>query len=247
MASLAFVPSIPPGGRAFDGEGMSVPRAALVVLLGLVGTTFAVPIAEFVIWPSLVDTANIEQTVRNIRANEGAYLFASFAYLAGFTGDVLVAWGLYYLLRPVSRPLAALTAAFRAVQGVVAADAALNLFTVFRLLQAESLAELGGDHLYAQVLVLLGSFRWEWTLALVLFGIHLGLLGYLVYRSGYIPRLVGIALAIAGLGYVIHNLQPYLYPDLEIGLVFAATAGELVFVLWLAIWGWRQPASVAAR
>jgi hypothetical protein len=222
-------------------QGITVRQAALVVVIGLLATTFGVPIAEFVIWPNIVDPANIEQTVRNIRANEGAFLFASFAYLAGFVGDVLVAWALYYLLRPVSRPLAALTAAFRAVQAVVAIGAVLNLFTAFRVLQSESLAALGADQLHAQVLVLLSSFGYEWSLALVIFGIHLGLLGYLVYRSGYIPRLVGIALAIAGIGYAVYNLRPYLYPDAEIGFVFAAFFGELLFLAWLAIWGWRIP------
>jgi hypothetical protein len=107
-------------------QDMTPRRAALIVVIGLVATTFGVPIAEFVIWPSLVDPESIQQTVRNIRANEGAFLFASFAYLVGFVGDVLVAWALYFLLRPVSRSLAALTAAFRAVQAVIAIGAALS-------------------------------------------------------------------------------------------------------------------------
>jgi hypothetical protein len=227
-------------------QGMTVRRAALVVLFSLTATTFGIPIAEFVVWPSLVDLTTIAQTVSNIRANEGGFLFASFAYLAGFIGDVVVAWALYYLLRPVSRSLAALTAGFRAVQAVIAIGAALNLFTAFRLLKSESLAALGVDHVHAQVLVLLSSFRYEWSLALVIFGIHLGLLGYLVVRSGYIPRLVGIALAIAGIGYIVYNLRPYLHPDVEIEFVFATYAGELVFVLWLAIWGWRIPEPIQA-
>jgi len=222
-------------------QGITVRQAALIVVIGMVVTTFGVPIAEFIVWPNLVDPESIEQTVRNIRANEGPFLFASFAYLSGFVGDVLVAWALYFLLRPVSRSLSALTAGFRAVQAVVAIGAVLNLFTAFRLLQTESLAALGSDQLHAQVLVLLSSFGYEWSLALVVFGIHLSLLGYLVYRSGYIPRLVGIALAIAGTGYVIYHLRPYLYPDAEIGFVFAAFFGELVFLVWLAIWGWRIP------
>ncbi len=220
-------------------QGITVRQAALIVVIAAVVTTFGTPIAEFIVWPSLVDPDSIEQTVRNIRSNEGPFLAAGFAYLAGFVGDVVVAWALYFLLRPVSRSLAALTAGFRAVQAVIAIGAVLHLFTAFRLLQTDSLAALGSDHLHAQVLVLLGSFRYEWSLALVVFGIHLGLLGYLVYRSGYIPRLVGIALAIAGIGYIVYHLRPYLYPDAEIGFVFAAFFGELVFLVWLAIWGWR--------
>jgi hypothetical protein len=51
----------------------------------------------------------------------------------------------------------------------------------------------------------------------------------------------------AGGGYVMYNLRPYLYPHADIGLVFAASIGELVFVIWLAIWGWRirEPVAVA--
>lgn len=222
-------------------DGLTVRRAALVVVIGLLATTLGVPIAEFVIWPSLVNPDSIAQTVSNIRANEGTFLFVSFAYMAGFVGDLLVAWALYYLLRPVNKSLAALAAGLRAAQGIVAIGAALNLFTVFRLLHLDSFAALGPDQVNAQVLVLLSSFGYEWGFALVIFGIHLGLTGYLVYRSGYIPRLVGILLAGAGLGYVVLHLRAYLYPHLELGFLFVTLLGELVFILWLAIWGWRLP------
>ena len=219
---------------------MSVRKAALIAVAALLLSTFGVPIAEFVIMPGLIDAANIDQTVRNITAHRALFVAASFAYLSAFVGDVIVAWALFYLLRPISTPLAALTAAFRVVQAVVSIGAALNLFTAHRLLASQAFLDLGTDHVNAQVLVLLRSFSYQWGLALVIFGIHLILLGYLVVRSDYIPRLVGLALAVAGGGYVVHNLQPYLYPDVEIGFVFAALAGELVFVVWLGVWGWRS-------
>lgn len=227
-----------------SSQGLTLRRAALVVVIGSVVTTFATPIAEFVIWPSLVNPDSIDLTIQNIRANEGLFLAASFAYLLGFVGDVLIAWALYYLLRPVNQPLAALPAGFRVVQAVIAIGAVVKLFTAFRLLQTDALAALGDNQLQAQVLVLLRSFGYEWGIALVIFGVHLGLLGYLVYRSGYIPRLVGVALAIAGVGYVVYHLRPYLYPDAQIGFVFAVFFGEVVFLVWLAIWGWRIPEPV---
>ena len=237
----SITPATASVGRRTADAGIPVRHAALIAVIALLLTTFGVPIAELGVWPSIVIPHNIEQTVRNIRANEGAYLFMSFAYLIGFVGDVVVAWALYYLLRPVHRPLAALAAALRALQAVIAIGAALNLFTAYRLLQTDSLEALGSNLLNAQILVLLRSFSYGWGLALIIFGIHLALLGYLVFRSGYIPRLVGIALAVAGLGYVVYHLQPYLYPGVEVGFVFVAFLGELVFVAWLAIWGWRIP------
>ena len=220
---------------------MSLRRAAIVVVIAALVSTLGTPIAEFVVLPSLIDPANVEQTIQNIQANELAYVGASFAYLAGFVGDVVVAWGLYYLLRPVSRPLAALTAGFRVVQAVVSIGAVLHLFTVVRLIHSPSFAALGSEQLHAQVLVLLLSFGYEWALALVIFGIHLVLLGYLVYRSRYMPRLVGVALLIAGAGYIVYELGPYLYPAAQLDFLFVTFAGEALFLLWLAVRGWRIP------
>ena len=79
----------------------------------------------------------------------------------------------------------------------------------------------------------------------MVFGIHLGLLGYLVYRSGYIPRVLGILLVIAGLGYVVYNLGPYLYPNVDVGLVFITFFGESIFMVWLLVRGWKISESVA--
>jgi len=231
-------------------RGITLRQAAMVVLFGVLISTFGTPIAEFVIWPTLVIPGNIEETVRNIRADEGKFLAATFAYLVGFAGDVLVAWALYVLLLPVNRHLSMLSAWVRVVSAVVSIGGALNLVTAFRLLDSPEIeTALGSDRLHAQVLLLLNSFRYEWGMALVLFGIHLGLLGYLVYRSGYIPRLVGIALGIAGIGYVVYNLGPYLYPDADLEFVYVAFFGELVFLVWLAIRGWRiqEPAGAPTR
>ena len=89
--------------------------------------------------------------------------------------------------------------------------------------------------------MLIESFRYEWSLSLVIFGIHVVLLGYLVLRSGYIPRTLGVLLAVAGLGYVLFYLRPYLYPDLDLGFLFVTFFGELVFAVWLVVRGWRIP------
>ena len=96
------------------------------------------------------------------------------------------------------------------------------------------------DHpLLAQVRVLLMTFGSIWGLSAVLFAIHLMLAGYLIYRSGYIPKWVGILLAIAGLGYVVQNLNAYLFPEPDLRYVDVALAGEFVFMLWLLVRGWK--------
>jgi hypothetical protein len=81
-------------------------------------------------------------------------------------------------------------------------------------------------------------------MSLVIFGIHLVLLGVLIFRSGYIPRFIGILLVINGLGWMIDRLRLYLFPDAPLGFLFITFFGEMVFMLWLLIRGWkiREPA-----
>lgn len=76
-------------------------------------------------------------------------------------------------------------------------------------------------------------------MSLVLFGLYLGVIGVLVFRSGYIPRVLGVLLMIAGAGYVIDSLQPYLLPGVNLDFLMITFFGELVFMLWLLVRGWK--------
>jgi hypothetical protein len=61
----------------------------------------------------------------------------------------------------------------------------------------------------------------------------------LIYRSGYMPRILGILVVIAGLGNVISTLGPYVYPNVDFQFAFFMMFGELFLLLWLLIRGWR--------
>src|ERR1035438_5246021 len=75
----------------------------------------------------------------------------------------------------------------------------LNLVTVYRLLTTpEYLGSFGSGPLHAQANLLLHSFRYDWSISLVIFGIHLVLLGCLIYHSGYIPKIIGFLLILNG-------------------------------------------------
>jgi hypothetical protein len=219
-------------------EGMTLRQAALIAGFGYL--LMPVAFAEFSIYPKLVIPGHIEQTAQNIVAHQGLFLAAIFCYLITFIEDVVIAWALYVLLVPVNRAVSLLTAWFRLVYTAVALFAWLNLVTVYRLLHTpDYLTVFGSGPLHAQVKLLLDSFRYDWSMSLVIFGIHLVLLGYLIYRSGYIPRIIGILLVIDGLGWEIDSLQPYLYPNAHLGFIFITFFGELIFMLWLLIRGWK--------
>jgi hypothetical protein len=165
-----------------------------------------------------------------------------FAHLITFIADVVLAWAFYVLLVPVHPALSLLTAWFRLVYTAVALGALMHLVSAFRLIEDGTYGEaFGAQHLHAQVEVLIQSFKYEWSLSIVIFGIHVALLGYLVARSAYIPRIMGVLLVIAGLGYVISYLRPYLYPDLGLGFLFVTFFGELIFAIWLLARGRKIP------
>jgi hypothetical protein len=94
-------------------------------------------------------------------------------------------------------------------------------------------------------MLLLHLFRYSWSMGLVLFGIHLVLLGYLIFRSGYIPKVLGILLVINGLGWMLDSLGPYLLPNANLGFTFITFFGEIFFMLWLLFRGWKikEPAA----
>lgn len=220
--------------------GITLRQAALIAGLGLLVMGLASPFAEFFVYPKLVIPGNIKETAQNILAYKGLFLAGLFCYLITFICDVLVAWALFVLLEPANRSVSLLTAWFRLVHTVIALFGLLKLATVFRLLNTpDYMAEFGSDELHAQVQLLLNSFRYEWNFSLVFFGIHLGLLGYLVYRSGYIPRILGILLAIAGLGHLVYCLSPYLYPNADLRFLMITFFGDMIFMLWLLVRGWR--------
>ena len=81
------------------------------------------------------------------------------------------------------------------------------------------------------------SFRLEWGFGLLIFGVYLLLLGYLVFRASYIPKIYGILLLLAGFGYVINTLGSFWFPDVDTEFLTITSFGEIAFMFWLLIKG----------
>jgi len=215
-------------------------RAAIIAGVGLLIMVIAAPFAELFVFPKLVVPGNATDTAKNIIANKTLFVSGIFGYLVTFICDLLVALALYVLLRPVNEYLSLVTAWFRLVYTVIALVALLNLVTVFRLLNTSAyLTVFQPDQLRAQAMLSLDAFRYQWYFGLLFFAIHLGLLGYLVIKSNYIPSILGVLLIIAGLGYMLTTLKPYLFSDIHLDFAKYTFYGELIFMLWLLIKGSR--------
>jgi len=219
-------------------DGLTLRQAALVA--GFSYLLSPVTIAEFSLYPKLVIRGNIEQTAQNIAAHGKLFVAAILCYYITMILDIVTAWALYILLAPVNRSLSLLTAWFRVVYAAIALVAVFNLTTAYRLVHTpEYLPAFGTGPLHAQLLLLLNSYRYDWSFSLIVFGIHLALLGFLIYRSGYMPRILGALIFIDGFVWVINPLKAYLYPNAHIDFLFMISFVELLLPLWLVIRGWK--------
>lgn len=224
------------------GQGISLRQAALVVgFTYLLNTTV---LAEH-LFGRLVVSGNPDETFRNLASHRGTFAGAILAYLFNFLGDIVFAWARYYLLAPVNRAVSLLAAMVQLVYACLALFATMHLITVWNLVYAPEYQRLFGTaQLQAQIDLLLNAFRSEWSLSLAFFGFQLMLVGWLIFKSTYVPRAIGILLLVNGLGWMIDSLGPYVAPSINLNYVQISLCGELVFMLWLWFKAWSLPAEI---
>ncbi len=210
---------------------------AAIAILGTVGTQ------------SPIVAGDAARTASNIMGGEVLFRAGVGGWLVVAILDVVVALALYVVLRPVNRSLSMLAAWFRLVYAAIFVASIANLLLAVQLLSDASYTTLGTAQLNAQALLAVAAFKNGWALGLVLFGVSLGLLGYLVYVSGYIPKILGVLLLIAAAGYIVANLGKIMFPALG-GTMDAVAAGpaalgELAFAVWLLARAGRLPGGSA--
>jgi hypothetical protein len=216
----------------------SLRTAALIAGLAILGSVMVAPFAELYAMPKLVVPYNASETAKNIIEHRTLFISALFAYFITFFLDIVIAWALYILLRPVNENLSLLTAWFKILYAVIALVALNNLVTVFQLLDTPGyLNVFEPAQLHAQAMLSIRAFKNHWYFGIIIFGIHLLFLGYLVFRSGYIPKIFGVVLIITGLGYLLTELRLYLFPGISVDFAKYTFYGELIFMLWLLIKG----------
>jgi hypothetical protein len=98
----------------------------------------------------------------------------------------------------------------------------------------------------AQVLAAVNAFNDIWAGSLILFGLHLIVVGYLAYRSGYVPRSLAVLLVIAGLGYLCDSFGPVLSAGYSIDVKNFTFICELLLAFWFLIRGRHITLSQAA-
>jgi hypothetical protein len=192
-----------------------------------------------------------QQVYQAIGSNEGSFrLGLVIALISGFL-FLMVAWGLYLLLRPVNKHLALLFLLLNAVG--VAIQGASMLSLVSAMLQGDPASHMqaySAAQLQGLVYLSVNTYKMGWVTAQLFFGTWLFPLGYLVYKSGFLPRFLGVLLLLDGIAVLIWFLQALLLPDLPAirypGLAVSFIA-EVGLALWLLVKGVKVVDSGAGR
>lgn len=187
---------------------------------------------------AIVVPGDAAATAANVLASETVFRLGMVAESLVFLIEVILAAVLFKLLSPVNQTLALAASLSRFGEAVVQA---VNLLTsVMALLLvggAGYLAVFEPQQLQAMALLFLDAKESVVLVWGLFFGLHLVLTGYLVYKSGYFPRLIGALLALAGVGYFIESFGTFIAPEYAATLttivMFLAVPGELIFMIWL--------------
>lgn len=211
----------------------------LIIVFGLIAQVF--------VRDSLVDYDDAGVTAQNIMSSERWFRFGFVSELLMLACDIGVATILYILFREYNRSLTLLSTFFRLASIIVLCVVALSHYVaLYFLSDAQYLTTFSPGQLDTLALLSVKIHGAGYNVSLLFFGFHLTVLGYLIFRSRYFPRLLGILLLVGGLCYVINSTTWFLYPELVQfiypAILIPCSIGELLFALWLLIKGVRlQP------
>ena len=194
--------------------------------------------AELFIRPDIIVPGDAARTVNNIMASESLFRLSIVSELIRQIFIMLLSLVLYKLLKPVNKNIASLMVIFALVGVSISMLNELNHFAALLLSSgADYLKAFGANQLQALVMFFL-DLRKYGTFISQVFSFWVLLLGYLVFKSGFLPRILGIFLMVGGLCYTVHAVLFFLFPNFDTTIFgLFAFIGELLFYVWLLIKG----------
>jgi Domain of unknown function (DUF4386) len=194
----------------------------------------------------LIVHGNAAATANNITASETLFRLGIAAELIGYATFIFVALALYDLLKGVSRRQASLMVLLIVVSVPIAFLNELNSFAALELVRgADALFIVEKPQRDALAMLFLNLHFYGFVVAEIFSGLWLFPLALLVYRSGFLPRFLGVWLAVAGFAWLMLSLTSVLspqYQDRVFTYVQPAFFGEIVFMFWLVIKGVKPQA-----
>jgi hypothetical protein len=216
----------------------------IIIALGIFGEAF--------VRGKLVVSGDAAATAANITAMESLWRFGIAAEFLALICTIALAMIYFVLLRPVSKELNLLAAFFRLVSIVVEAVAALCLVAaLFPLGNAAYLKAFTPDQLYALTSLATKLHSNGFSVSLLFLGCTFLIHGRLIFKSGYLPRVLGILIQVAGLCYLTNSFTLILYPAVAnqvfMAILIPVFVAETALSLWLLVKGvnvrkWKERA-----
>jgi len=181
---------------------------------------------------------DVAATVNNIMANEVLFRLSIMSALITQVVQIFVVLFLYKVLKPAGKNLAMLMVIFILVAVPIAMFNELNQFAVLLLLNgADDLTAFTADQIQALVGLFFDLRHAGIFIAQIFWGLWLFPMGYLVFKSNYIPKVIGIFLIIACFGYLVDSF--IFFFNLDFGVTFSEFTflGEALITFWLLIKG----------
>ena len=216
-------------------------RIAGLLYLGVI--VFGV-LAEFLVRSKLIVPGDATATANNIMASGGLFRLGFAMDLIMIACFLFLPLVFYVLLKPVNKNHASLMVIFVLVSVPISFISMIYHFGTLQLLSADYLTAFTTGQLHAQVMSYLDLYTTGVSIATIFHGLWLLPLGYLVYKSGYFPRIFGVLLMIACFGFLIQALTFFFAPSHEVitypGIVIMIIA-EFGFCGWLLVKGAKTP------
>jgi len=220
--------------------------AGVLFLISVVAGGFG----ELFVPSKLIVSADATATANNVIASKSLFRMGFASYLVEAMCDVALTFILYVLLRPVRKDLALLAAFFRLVSTAVFAVAELFYFAASLILGgADYLKTFSPEQLNTLALLSLKLYGYGGGIFMVFYGVPSILLGYLIFQSGYLPKVLGVLLALGGLGFVTRNFALVLAPAYASSFfLLPMTLAVLSLTAWLLVRGvdvakWEEKAA----
>ena len=218
-------------------KGKSVNRTARVAGF-LYLLVFPLAIFSLNVRDTLIVPEDAAATASNIMASEGLFRGGIAAWLASQTIFIFLLLALYKLLKPVNRNVALHMVVLLLVGVPIALINELNQFAALLLLSgADYLTAVEAGQLHAQVMFHLNLHQYGINIAQIFWGLWLLPFGYLVLRSGFLPRILGVLLMIGCFGHLMDVVTAVGFPNFDVTVTQFTSIGEFLLPLWLVVKG----------
>jgi hypothetical protein len=240
--STTLTPSPPASPLGINPVAGGSPRqlartAGVLYLINIVLGAFAIGVI-----PAMLIVSDPATTAHNIQTHELLYRTGLAAHVVVTLTNIPIALIFYELFKVVNRRLALLDAFFILVATAIEAAGLVNQFTPLLLLgNGHYTSALPATQLHALAYLPLDLSSLDYSVHTVFFGFDILVMAYLVHRSTFLPRAIGVLLAIDGVAYLLYSFADFLAPGFAGSLVpwiqFPALLGEGSLCLWLLVVG----------